>query len=163
MISAKRLVLMAMSGMTSAAFSAILALPDRPVANATLAAQAADHGPAAKAAAAAPYCYHPSNRFLVTAGTEVADDDYGTAYETPAMWVPRSPCHDINVRAPYNAAGSALGQPVCVPLKVIVAGHDAVGWVDTCTAWVVLAKFVTEGKPFVIRAALRPVEVTVAA
>lgn len=157
-ITPTRVVAFIASAMTSAAFQAVLALPDRPAAPAAHAATKTKP----VAATRAPYCYAPSNRVLVAASTEIADDDYGTAYETPALWVADSPCHDINVRSPYNAAGPALGQPVCVPLKVIVAGSDSVGWVDTCSGWQVLAKATRAGKPFAIRSALRPVEITVA-
>lgn len=165
---ARRVVYLAMSGMTSAAFSAILALPDRP-AN-------PDPGPdvapeqARPAAAASPTatrrartCYQADNRQVVRLDREVADDEYGVAYDSQLLGVRRgSPCRDINVRDPRNVSGPAAGQSACTLVKVMFGGASPTGWVDTCSGWQVLVRLVSEGRPFVLRAALRPVDVTVA-
>lgn len=154
----RRVVTVIMSAMTSAAASAVLALPDRP-ANPAHAA-----GPAAPPArVAVPHCYHPGNRVTVRLDLEVRDADYGVAYDSQLLYVRAgSPCRDINVRDPRNAAGPAVGQSACTLVKVMFGDTAATEWIDTCGSWRVLARYVREGRPFVLRAALRPVDVTVA-
>lgn len=112
--------------------------------------------------ARAPYCYHPSNRVTVTTVDEIADDTWGTVYESAALWVPASPCHDVNVRRPHNAAGPAVGAPVCAMIQISFGPNVNGPWIDTCSAWQVGSYDATEGRPFVVRSAIRPVRVTVA-
>lgn len=116
---------------------------------------------AAKAAARPPFCYHPSNRVPVVADQELPDDDYGVVYESVALWVPSSPCRDVNAREVRNAAGQQAGATVCVPLQVRI-GDEVGRWVDTCQGWQVLWFRAGEGKPFVVRSALRPVTLVIA-
>ncbi len=164
----KRVITFIASGMTSAAFSAILAMPDRPARPDTASADAAPEKARAGVAAAPARtgggsCYSWGNRTSVRLDLEVSDGDYGVAYDSPALWVKRgSPCHDINVRRPHNLGGPAAGQQVCTLVKVLIDGYEVTGWVDTCGGWQVLARLVAEGEPFVLRAAIRPIEITVA-
>lgn len=152
----KRAVTMIMSGMTSAACSAVLALPDRPASPAHAAAPTASR-------VAVTHCYHPANRVSVRLDLEVHDPDYGVAYDSQLLHVRTgSPCHDINVRDPRNAGGPAVGQSACTLVKVMFGDESVTGWIDTCGGWQEVARFVREGRPFVLRAALRPVDVTVA-
>lgn len=159
-ITSRRIITMVMSGMTSAAFSALLALPDRP-AGAGPADVAPESDRPTAATRPARTCYGGAQR--VRLEIEVTDSDYGVGYDSPRLVVtPGSPCRDINVRDPRNLTGPATGQQACTLVKVLLDGRDIVGWVDTCAGWQVLARLVPEGKPFVLRAALRPVDVTVA-
>lgn len=159
-----RVLLTLLSGAASAAFSVTLGQPAFPMLSAAADGVAeGGHAPAAgPARAAATTCY--GGREQVKLEVQVVDDEYGVAFDSPALWVKRgSPCRDINVRDPRNLDGPATGAQVCTLVKVLLGdGRDPVGFVDTCAGWKVLMKFVPDGTPFVLRAAIRPVEVTVA-
>lgn len=170
-----RVLLTVLSGAASAAFSVTLGQPAFPVLSAALASSDSSPELDRPTSAAAPKtktsraakvsrCYDRANLEQVKLDTQVTDPDYGVAYDSGPLTVKRgSPCRDVNARRAVNLAGPAKGQQACTLVTVLRSNGSApVGWADVCGGWEELMRFAPEGEVFVLRAALRPVEVTVA-
>lgn len=157
-----RVLLTFLGAACNAAFSAVLATDNPPAADTH--PEADRPAPAATVRQGGGHrCYDTGNRETVRLDLPVVDDEYGAAYDSPTLWVHRgSPCRDINVRSPRNVGGLADGQQACTLIKVMIGGGAPTGWVDVCDRWEDIVKFVPEGAPFVLRAAIRPVDVVVA-